>query len=185
MTRVNVAGFCLAEDMLRLRGDSAYNLVLAGLHAAASILDLVAPLEWEALPIHTLRSVLYAGVFAAHLKKMRMHLSATIDPTRLLERAVDILRHLAYGNDFPTRAKIVLETELKRRDSAVQPNGQWHSSFGDEHGREGITFSSRMEANMYWDLVESEKGEHNWNQNADDIYRELLTSGTYLFNQAH
>jgi hypothetical protein len=117
-TRVMVGGLCLARELqteLLLRGECC-SIVSAGLTAAVAILDLMAPLAWETLPTHMLRAVLYAGVFAAQLLRLRSSppLLVEIDIVTILRRAVDIMRHLAYGHDFATRSKIILETELQK-----------------------------------------------------------------------
>ncbi|KAK4501148.1 hypothetical protein PRZ48_006954 [Zasmidium cellare] len=166
MSRVTIAGFCLARDMVPC-GHQLRMLIRSGLDSATKILDLVAPLAWETLPVHVLRSLLYAGVFASHLARYDMDIFST-EPMAVLERATDILRHLAHGQDFPTRAKIVLETELDRHSQRASTT---------QKRQPGVEFQTRMEANMYWDLVESDKSRHNWNQTADDIYWELVLSG--------
>lgn len=165
MSRVTIAGFCLARDMMPC-GHQLRMLLRSGLNSATAILDLVAPLAWETLPVHVLRSLLYAGVFASHLARCDMDTFST-EPMIVLERATDILRHLAHGQDFATRAKIVLETELHRHAKGTS---------SAQKKQAGVEFHARMEANMYWDLVESEKSRHNWNQTANDIYWELILS---------
>lgn len=184
-TRVTVSGFYLARDLQNDFAEECRRMMLGGLDSASNLLDIIAPLAWEILPVHILRAVLYAGVFAAQLEKLDFRLSTTVKPLAILERATDILRHLAYGSDFPTRAKIILEAELTRSyegsggDASSSAHVPTDYSSATADVGVGVKFQSRMGANMYWDLVESEKNKHNWNQKADDIYWELLVSGIY------
>lgn len=179
-TRVMAAGLFLAEDLQTFADDNLLELQ-AGVISAEQVLNLTAPLAWETLPVHVLRAVLHAGVFAAQLRRLRTgppsgpgagsgRLISDDQLLAIIRRATDILRHLAFGNDFPTRGKIVLETQLQQPlvDTPTSTNR-----------RPGVVFQTRMGAGMYWDLVENEKDRHNWNQDAKAIFSELLESGVY------
>lgn len=72
-TQVAIAGFCLSADMIECGPHQGIQLVL--LHrrvdSASLVLDLVALLNWETLPVHILISVLYSGIFAAQLLRLQ------------------------------------------------------------------------------------------------------------------
>lgn len=178
--RVVVGGLCLARDLqtnLILREECSA-IIITGIHAAVAILDLMAPLPWEAVPQHMLRAVMYAGVFAAQLLRLRSRarFETVGDLVAILRRALEIMRHLAYGHDYPTRCKVVLETEMKRHTALQTHHGAVESEVAQSEGL-GVEFQTRMGAGIYWDLLEFDKLRHNWDQDAEIIYKELLGSG--------
>ncbi|CZR69995.1 uncharacterized protein PAC_19896 [Phialocephala subalpina] len=87
-TRVLIAGFCLAADLALVEHQTAQATILLLLHrgvdSATAVLNIVAPLAWETLPVHIIRAVRDAGVFSAQLLRIeRSQPSSTASGTLL------------------------------------------------------------------------------------------------------
>lgn len=208
-------------------------LIYQAVDSASTILDLVTPLAWETLPTHILRAILHAGILAVQVLRTQIQektpddhdwrTSDRLSPDastlqrdsssgtvlslhrleQILDRCIGLLQSIAYGKDFSTRGKIVLEAfrhKLHSRafSSAISSNkkewsgplnpvdkGQLPSAAGPTNFHDaseetspnsvGVHFESRMAANFYWDAVEHEKERHNWNQNEQWILQEVIS----------
>jgi hypothetical protein len=120
----------------------------------------------------------------------RTSLADGSDLIGLLDRAIGILRFVSYGQDFSTRGKLLLEA-LRRGATTTEARADEHGSerqANDANGNfernilnqrhldpRGVTFQSRMSANMYWGAFAFEyaKGTHNWTQSGEDIILEM------------
>ncbi|OKL63312.1 hypothetical protein UA08_01809 [Talaromyces atroroseus] len=114
---------------------------------------------------------------------------------QIIDRCIGLLQSVAYGKDFPTRGKIVLEAirnnirplpslPTSSSDRSTRTNGNWQQQqqqqstsvpVGATPKSLGVLFESRMAANFYWDAVEHEKGRHNWNQDEQGILQEVMS----------
>jgi hypothetical protein len=63
-SHVAIACFCLSADAVECQSSHGNQIVLLrrGVDSALTVLNLLAPLEWEKLPVHLLVSVLYCGI---------------------------------------------------------------------------------------------------------------------------
>jgi hypothetical protein len=119
--------------------------------------------------VHITRAILHAGVYAIQLERNAFFQTHERPLHTIIDGSIAILRTLAYVRDQVTRAKIVLEAH---RSCPPQEVHSAADSIG-VHGA-GVKFTAWMGSNVYWDLVESEKYPHNWNQDAEYIFREMV-----------
>lgn len=99
-TRILIASFCLAADLESVDDQAAHAtillLVYRGEEAAAAVLNIVAPLAWETLPVHILRAVRDAGVFSAQLLRIKRSQSSLTAPRNSNSQISDVPTSLSH-----------------------------------------------------------------------------------------